>query len=43
MSTVSDPVEIVAPPAFRRDRLVHAWIGVKALSDAGDALTIALA
>lgn len=44
MATVSDPVEIVAPPAFRRDRLVHAWIGVKALSDAGDALwTIALA
>lgn len=44
MATVSDPVEIVAPPAFRRDRLVHAWIGVKAFSDAGDALwTIALA
>jgi MFS family permease len=44
MAAVSEPVEIVAPPAFRRDRLVHAWIGVKALSDAGDALwTIALA
>ena len=44
MSAVSDPEEIVAPPPFRRDRLVHAWIGVKALSDAGDALwTIALA
>lgn len=41
---LSEPVELVAPPAFRRDRLVHAWIGVKALSDAGDALwTIALA
>ncbi|KJL18546.1 Enterobactin exporter EntS [Microbacterium oxydans] len=44
MSAVIDPEEIVAPPPFRRDRLVHAWIGVKALSDAGDALwTIALA
>lgn len=44
MATVNEPVEIVAPPSFRRDRLVHAWIGVKALSDAGDALwTIALA
>lgn len=44
MSAVSDPEEIVTPPPFRRDRLVHAWIGVKALSDAGDALwTIALA
>jgi len=44
MTTVSEPVELVAPPQFRRDRLVHAWIGIKALSDAGDALwTIALA
>lgn len=44
MTVVSEPVELVAPPAFRRDRLVHAWIGIKALSDAGDALwTIALA
>lgn len=44
MTTVSEPVELVAPPHFRRDRLVHAWIGIKALSDAGDALwTIALA
>lgn len=40
----STPVELAAPPPFRRDRLVHAWIAVKALSDAGDALwTIALA
>ncbi|MFK3679326.1 MFS transporter [Microbacterium sp. NPDC090218] len=44
MTTVSEPTELVAPPQFRRDRRVHAWIGVKALSDAGDALwTIALA
>lgn len=44
MSTTSDPVQLAEPPAFRRDRRVHAWIGVKALSDAGDALwTIALA
>lgn len=44
MATVNEPVVIVAPPSFRRDHLVHAWIGVKALSDAGDALwTIALA
>lgn len=44
MVTVTDPVELIPPPPFRRDRLVHAWIGVKALSDAGDALwTIALA
>lgn len=38
------PVLLIAPPAFRRDRRVHAWIATKALSDAGDALwTIALA
>lgn len=44
MSAVTDPVQLAEPPVFRRDRLVHAWIGVKALSDAGDALwTIALA
>ncbi|MGH3689627.1 MAG: MFS transporter [Microbacterium sp.] len=44
MVAVNEPEEIVAPPPFRRDHLVHAWIGVKALSDAGDALwTIALA
>lgn len=44
MVAVNEPEEIVAPPSFRRDHLVHAWIGVKALSDAGDALwTIALA
>lgn len=31
-------------PTFRRDRLSHAWLAVKALSDAGDAIwTIALA
>ncbi|MBC7589822.1 MAG: MFS transporter [Salinibacterium sp.] len=32
------------PPPFARDRLVHAWIVMKSLSDAGDAIwTIALA
>lgn len=29
----------IAPP-FRRDRVVHGWIGLKALSDAGDAAWI---
>ena len=44
MSTLVEPVQLIAPPAFRRDHRVHAWIVVKALSDAGDALwTIALA
>lgn len=43
MSTV-EPCLLSAPPPFRRDHRVHAWIGIKALSDAGDALwTIALA
>ncbi|KJL46557.1 Enterobactin exporter EntS [Microbacterium hydrocarbonoxydans] len=42
--TVTGPVLITEPPVFRRDVRVHAWITVKALSDAGDALwTIALA
>ncbi|WP_233277311.1 MFS transporter [Microbacterium sp. CGR1] len=42
--TAADPVQLVEPPAYRRDHRVHAWILVKALSDAGDALwTIALA
>lgn len=42
--TVTGPVLITEPPVFRRDVRVHAWIAVKALSDAGDALwTIALA
>jgi len=44
MSTAVEPVQLSEPPTFRRDRRVHAWIAVKALSDAGDALwTIALA
>ncbi|WP_431072987.1 MFS transporter [Microbacterium phyllosphaerae] len=44
MSATAEPVQLSEPPPFRRDRRVHAWIGVKALSDAGDALwTIALA
>lgn len=42
--TTSAPVQLATPPAFRRDTRVHAWIVVKALSDAGDALwSIALA
>ncbi|MGN7947989.1 MFS transporter [Microbacterium sp. 22215] len=44
MMSAAEPRQLAEPPAFRRDRRVHAWIGVKALSDAGDALwTIALA
>jgi MFS family permease len=35
---------ISQPPRFARDRMVHAWLTVKALSDAGDAVfTIAFA
>ncbi len=42
--TASEAVQLSEPPAFRRDRRVQAWVGIKALSDAGDALwTIALA
>ncbi|WP_292910125.1 MFS transporter [Microbacterium sp.] len=41
---VTEPTLITEPPVFRWDVRVHAWIAVKALSDAGDALwTIALA
>lgn len=44
MNTAVEPVQLSEPPLFRRDHRVHAWIAVKALSDAGDALwTIALA
>ena len=44
MSITREPVLVEEPPPFRRDRRVHAWIAVKAASDAGDALwTIALA
>jgi MFS family permease len=44
MMTITEPAVITEPPVFRRDVRVHAWIAVKALSDAGDALwTIALA
>lgn len=40
----AEPVLLREPPRFSRDRAVHAWIGIKALSDAGDAIwTIALA
>lgn len=42
--TSSEPLLIREPPRFSRDFSVHAWIIVKALSDAGDAIwTIALA
>ncbi|MFJ4174205.1 MFS transporter [Microbacterium sp. NPDC089696] len=42
--TAVAPEQLTVPPPFRRDRRVHAWIIVKALSDAGDAMwTIALA
>ena len=44
MTALTPPLELSSPPPFRRDRMVHAWIAVKALSDAGDAVwTIALA
>lgn len=36
--TTSEPLLLREPPRFARDRAVHAWIGVKALSDAGDAI-----
>ncbi|HCS61704.1 MAG TPA: MFS transporter [Microbacterium sp.] len=36
--TTSNPLLLREPPRFARDRAVHAWIGVKALSDAGDAI-----
>lgn len=43
MTTVGATARVEAPP-FRRDRLVHAWVAMKSLSDAGDAIwTIALA
>ncbi|GAA1528479.1 MFS family permease [Microbacterium ginsengiterrae] len=42
--TSTDPIQLREPPRFSRDVAVHAWISVKALSDAGDAIwTIALA
>lgn len=44
MSTADEPRLLQEPPRFARDVRVHAWIAVKALSDAGDAVwTIALA
>ncbi|WP_417554011.1 MFS transporter [Microbacterium sp.] len=40
----AEPTLLREPPAFRRDRLVQAWLVIKALSDAGDAVfTIAFA
>lgn len=40
----TEPALLREPPRFSRDTAVHAWIAVKALSDAGDAIwTIALA
>lgn len=42
--TTTEPTLLREPPRFSRDIAVHTWIGVKALSDAGDAIwTIALA
>lgn len=42
--TTTGPRLLREPPKFSRDRAVHTWIGIKALSDAGDAIwTIALA
>lgn len=42
--TAIAPEQLTTPPPFRRDHRVHAWIVIKALSDAGDAVwTIALA
>lgn len=42
--SASEPTLLREPPKFSRDIAVHAWIIVKALSDAGDAIwTIALA
>lgn len=40
----ADALMLRTPPPFRRDAMVHAWLVVKALSDAGDAVwTIAVA
>lgn len=42
--SATDPTPLREPPRFSRDIAVHAWITIKALSDAGDAIwTIALA
>ncbi|WP_243225255.1 MFS transporter [Microbacterium sp. CIAB417] len=44
MTTTAEPRMLHRPPAFSRDRMVQAWLLVKALSDAGDAIfTIAFA
>lgn len=36
--TTSETRMLRRPPAFRRDRLVQAWLTIKAVSDAGDAI-----
>ncbi|MDR2999568.1 MAG: MFS transporter [Microbacterium sp.] len=42
--TTAEPTMLRTPPAFARDRMVQAWLVIKALSDAGDAIfTIAFA
>jgi len=42
--SITEPTLLREPPRFSKDLTVHAWIAVKALSDAGDAIwTIALA
>ncbi|UYO98420.1 MFS transporter [Microbacterium sp. M28] len=44
MTSTVEPRMLRQPPAFSRDRMVQAWLLVKALSDAGDAIfTIAFA
>lgn len=42
--TAADSLRVRTPPPLRRDVMVHCWLAVKALSDAGDAVwTIAVA
>lgn len=44
MTVTVEPQLLREPPPFARDRLVHAWITIKAFSDAGDTIwTLALA
>jgi MFS family permease len=36
--TTSETRMLRQPPAFRKDRMVQAWLAIKAISDAGDAI-----
>ncbi|MFC7790498.1 MFS transporter [Microbacterium sp. MAHUQ-60] len=36
--TTGEPRMLHRPPAFRKDRMVQAWLTIKAVSDAGDAV-----